>query len=301
MNKNQLKYFIAILVQLAIVSDCLAQIELKGLVYNGKDMLPLAGAVIYEENTTNGTTTDYSGKFEIVVNDSATIRIAYIGFEDVTILSADYRGDTIILEEDKNVIIDYFYANMYHVGYYGDWNKYPKGISLYHMRPYLFYRLVKLSGELNYKTDFKSNYDFQFILKKTDLIDHSRYKISALASFQKREYEELDINDYKVVFNSYLMHRFSVAIGYAMKEDFIVDYKRNSGALIGTSKYFHKTLTFISSDISFFNNYYEYNFTVLQRMSNNKKIWSNLRFGFEYQSYKDYDEFNIIARYHFSR
>lgn len=301
MNKNRLKYYIAFLTQLILVSNCLAQIELKGYVYDGINMLPLAGANIYEENTSNGIISDYSGKFKLVVNDSSTVRISFIGFEDVTINAADYKGDTIFLEEDKNVIIDYFYANSYFVGYYGDWNKYPYGISLYHMRPYLFHRLVKLSGQLNYKTDFKSNYDFQFILKKTELINLNRYQLSASTSFRKREFEELDINDYEVVLSNYIDHRFSLIVGYAMKEDFSLDYKRNNGAILGLSKFFNKTMTFISSDITIFEDFYEYDITVLQRISHYKKFWSNLKFGVEYQNYKDYDEFNIIARYRFSR
>ena len=301
MKKNRLKYCFVILIQLIIATNCLAQIEIKGLVFDGINMLPLAGANIYEENTTNGTISDYSGKFKIVVSDSATIRISFIGFLDVTINAAEYQGDTILLEEDTNVIIDYFYANTYFVGYFGDWNKYPYGISIYHMRPYLFHQLVKLSGQLNYKTDFKSNYDLKFILKKTDLINLNRYQLSALASFQKRKYKEFDVNDYEVVMNNYIMHKFSVALGYAMKEDFSVDYKRNNGALIGLSKYFYKTLTFVSTDITIFENFYEYDISVLQRVSNYKKFWSNLKFGVEYQNYKDYDEFNIIARYRFSR
>jgi len=301
MKKNRLKYIFVILIQWVISTSCFAQIEIIGFVYDKANNLPIAGANIYEENTTNCVISDYSGKFKITVNDSAAVLISYIGFLDTTIIAAEYQGDKILLEEDKNVIIDYFYANSYFVGYFGDLNKFPYGISIYHMRPYLFYHLVKLSGQFNYKTDFKSNYDLKFTLKKTDLINLNRYKLSALASFQKREYMDLNINDYDIVLNNYIINRFSISSGYALKEDFSENYNLNHGVLIGISKYFTKTLTFISSDITFYTDFAEYGFTVLQRLSNTKKYLSNFRFGIEYQKYKEYNEFNIVARYSFSR
>jgi hypothetical protein len=97
------------------------------------------------------------------------------------------------------------------------------------------------------------------------------------------------------------MHRFSVSLGYAMKEDFSENYQLNNGVLIGLSKYFNKTLTFISSDITVYEDFTEYGFSVLQRLSYYKKHWSNFKLGIEYQKYRDYDEFNIVTRYSFSR
>jgi hypothetical protein len=94
-----------------------------------------------------------------------------------------------------------------------------------------------------------------------------------------------------------MKHEFSLLLGYVIKEDFSFGYKRYDGALVGVSKFFRKTMTYISSDISIYKDFYEYDITVLQYISFNKKFWSHLRFGIKYQNYKDYDEFNIIARY----
>ena len=46
---------------------------------------PLPGATIQEKGTSNGTTTDFDGKFQLSVNDDATLIIRYLGYKPVTI------------------------------------------------------------------------------------------------------------------------------------------------------------------------------------------------------------------------
>jgi len=298
----KLKYYIAILTQFIIVSNCLAQIEVKGFVYDSIAKEPLAGANIYELHTTNQTFANFYGKFKLVVSDTARVQVSYIGYKGVTFKAREYKGDTIFLTEDKNdelvcpVYIDIYYN---FIGYYGDLNKYPYGISFYHLRRNLFNRLVNLSGQLNYKTDFQSNYDFQFILKKEELINKNKFKLSASASFQKRKFEDLNINDYEIIFSNYINYRFSLLIGYVIKEDFSYNYNRHDGVLVGLSKFFNNKMTYVGSDISIYKDFFEYDITVLQHVSQHKKFWGNLEFGLTYQYYKDYDELNILARYRF--
>ena len=57
-----------------------SQIEVNGLVTDPTGS-PIAGANIIEKGTSNGTTTDFDGKYSITVPSNATIEISYIGFE----------------------------------------------------------------------------------------------------------------------------------------------------------------------------------------------------------------------------
>lgn len=49
------------------------------------DGQPLPGANVIVEGTTNGTTTDFDGKFKISVADGANLIVSYIGFQDAKI------------------------------------------------------------------------------------------------------------------------------------------------------------------------------------------------------------------------
>lgn len=42
--------------------------------------IPIIGANVVEDGTTNGTITDFDGKFVLEVNTRATLRISYIGY-----------------------------------------------------------------------------------------------------------------------------------------------------------------------------------------------------------------------------
>ncbi len=48
-----------------------------------QDGVPLAGVNIVEKGTSNGTTTDFDGNYEITVGENATIVFSYIGFSSV--------------------------------------------------------------------------------------------------------------------------------------------------------------------------------------------------------------------------
>ena len=57
-----------------------SQIEVNGLVTDPTGS-PIAGANIIEKGTSNGTTTDFDGKYSISVQSNATIEISYIGYD----------------------------------------------------------------------------------------------------------------------------------------------------------------------------------------------------------------------------
>lgn len=86
--------------------------EISGIVTD-PDGVPLPGASVLEKGTSNGTNTDFDGKFNITVDDnSTTLVISYVGFEstEVDISGADYYQ--IVLqpsasELDEVVVVGY--------------------------------------------------------------------------------------------------------------------------------------------------------------------------------------------------
>jgi len=46
--------------------------------------LPLPGATIIEQGTTNDTTTDFDGNYSLEVSDSATLEVSYVGYSTQT-------------------------------------------------------------------------------------------------------------------------------------------------------------------------------------------------------------------------
>lgn len=56
--------------------------ELSGTVKDQKSREPLIGATIGEKGTSNGTTTDFDGKFKLIVSKlPATLIISYVGYQ----------------------------------------------------------------------------------------------------------------------------------------------------------------------------------------------------------------------------
>lgn len=80
------------------------EILLSGIVTDDKGE-PVIGANIIEIGTpTNGTVTDYDGKFLLRVNDNAVIRVSYIGYLDQKINTAGKTSFNIVLKEDAKTL-----------------------------------------------------------------------------------------------------------------------------------------------------------------------------------------------------
>lgn len=62
--------------------------------------IPIIGANVVEDGTTNGTITDFDGKFVLEVNTRATLRISYIGYIEKKIQIASQSVLNIQLTED---------------------------------------------------------------------------------------------------------------------------------------------------------------------------------------------------------
>mgnify|MGYP000920866272 FL=1 len=69
-----------------------------------KSGVPVIGANIVEEGTTNGTVTDVDGKFSLNVEGNATIRITYIGYLEQNINTSGRSSFNITLVEDSKAL-----------------------------------------------------------------------------------------------------------------------------------------------------------------------------------------------------
>lgn len=71
-----------------------------------KNKQPIIGATVLEKGTTNGTITDYNGRFNLTVNTSETmIVISFVGFETKELLAADINAmKTLVLNESAIMV-----------------------------------------------------------------------------------------------------------------------------------------------------------------------------------------------------
>ncbi|PIV16103.1 MAG: hypothetical protein COS42_11720, partial [Flavobacteriales bacterium CG03_land_8_20_14_0_80_35_15] len=93
-----------LLLSIAIVSTAQSQKTVTGTVFSAEDNQPLPGASVLEKGTTNGTTTDFDGKFNLQVKSNAkTLVVSYIGFktQEVAITNAPL---VIKLQNEENVL-----------------------------------------------------------------------------------------------------------------------------------------------------------------------------------------------------
>ena len=65
---------------------------------------PVIGANIVEVGTMNGTVTDLDGNFSLEVEESATLRISYIGYLEQTIATAGKTSVEVVLMEDTHAL-----------------------------------------------------------------------------------------------------------------------------------------------------------------------------------------------------
>lgn len=66
--------------------------------------IPVIGANIVEQGTSNGTVTDYDGSFSLSVNNDAVIRISFIGYlvQDISVKDRS-RLEVTLIEDSKNL------------------------------------------------------------------------------------------------------------------------------------------------------------------------------------------------------
>lgn len=69
-----------------------------------KEGVPLPGATVMEQGTSNGVTTDFDGLFRISITNSAVLEVSFIGFETQTVAAQTGAAMTIVLEANVNAL-----------------------------------------------------------------------------------------------------------------------------------------------------------------------------------------------------
>jgi hypothetical protein len=79
----------------------MAQVSISGTVADNSNE-PLPGASVSVKGTTNGTSTDFDGKFSINAVSGDVLVISYIGYKTKELTIADSKNLEVILSEDDN-------------------------------------------------------------------------------------------------------------------------------------------------------------------------------------------------------
>lgn len=74
-----MKQLFSLLTLLMVAAYSYAKIDVSGVVVSQEDGEPVIGASVLEKGTSNGTITDFDGKFALSVADNATLVISYVG------------------------------------------------------------------------------------------------------------------------------------------------------------------------------------------------------------------------------
>ena len=95
--KSQFYRLLMLMAVVVFALDVSAQATISGHVKDdtGEDVI---GATIMEKGTSNGTVTDFDGKFKLECNEGATLIVTYIGYDPLEVKAKD--GLDITLRED---------------------------------------------------------------------------------------------------------------------------------------------------------------------------------------------------------
>lgn len=66
-----------------VATTMMAQMKVSGVI-TGEDGIPLIGVNVFEVGTSNGTITDFDGKYELTVQEAAKLQFSFTGYESVT-------------------------------------------------------------------------------------------------------------------------------------------------------------------------------------------------------------------------
>ena len=78
--------------------------SLSGMVTSASDGEPLIGVSVIVKGTTNGTVTDFDGKYSLKVNQGQTLIFSYIGYVSQEIKYAGQTAINIVLKEDTELL-----------------------------------------------------------------------------------------------------------------------------------------------------------------------------------------------------
>lgn len=102
MESIKRKFLIALFLFICIVMHA-QDLVVQGTVISAVDNFPVIGATVVENgNNTNGTITDFDGKFTLNVASGSSITVSFVGFKTVTLKAESMMN--IVLDEDSEVL-----------------------------------------------------------------------------------------------------------------------------------------------------------------------------------------------------
>ena len=102
----KIRLILSLMLVFSINSSVFAQdsYTITGTVVSQTDNLPIPGANIIVEGTTNGTTTDFDGNFSLTVKPGDILDISFIGFKTKVIPIVNQKVLSIVLEEEASAL-----------------------------------------------------------------------------------------------------------------------------------------------------------------------------------------------------
>lgn len=96
--KIKLTFFTILFCNIVLIAQ--SGITVKGSVVSATDNIPIPGVNVIVVNSTNGTTTDFDGNYQIQVNKGEALQFSYVGFQSKTIIVGDETTINVSLSED---------------------------------------------------------------------------------------------------------------------------------------------------------------------------------------------------------
>ena len=103
---RKVKFFLTVLSLLAVSFAYAQNITVKGTVTDAADNSPLIGAGVQVKGSTQGTTTDVDGNFEINCSQNATLVVSYVGYETLEIAVNGKAVVNVKLKADSEMLED---------------------------------------------------------------------------------------------------------------------------------------------------------------------------------------------------
>lgn len=260
----------------------------------------LGGVHIVEIGTTNGTITDFNGKFEFKSNqDRFQLLISFSGFTDKQIYVQTDTSLVIILHEDKRFeYIDFYNTKLVTFGLKYDFANSVYGFVFsngFNERPLIHFEDFSedLIYKLNVASDFYKDYSFgldfawKYPFNKPILIT-TEYGQTSFA-FKDLFYRNIGL--YGLIGSKILRSGIICKISYHQLND-----KKNIGATLGIEKGLIYRRLYMGISAGYFFDYFNYNL-YLQGFVYKDKI--SLRA--DYQRLENYDFFKIGLNYTFRR
>ena len=102
MKSNKRTFLFTLLFSMVCMVLQAQSLQVEGTVISKSDGEPIIGAAVLEKGTTNGTITDFDGKFSLSVKQGAEIAISYVGFKTQTLKASSVMK--VVLEEDAEML-----------------------------------------------------------------------------------------------------------------------------------------------------------------------------------------------------